>query len=111
MALREFACFLRTMREKKADPFVTMGSWAGAYGISQFMPCSYLAYAVDGNGDGIADLFSLDDAMPSIANYLRVHGWSEDELRQLAALRAYNRGSYGRAVLAYAARVEAMPER
>lgn len=105
MALRELTCFLRTMREQESDPFATLGSWAGAYGIAQFMPCSYLAYAVDGNGDGIADLFTLDDAMPSIANYLRAHGWSERELHQLRALHAYNRGSYASAVMAYASRL------
>lgn len=111
MALRELACFLRTVREKGADPFATMGSWAGAYGIAQFMPCSYLAYAVDGNGDGIVDLFTLDDALPSIAHYLREHGWSESEVAQLKALRAYNRGSYAGAVMAYASRLAARQSR
>lgn len=52
------------------------GSYAGAMGMGQFMPSSYRAYAVDGDGDGRRDLWqSTNDAVSSVANYLHVHGW------------------------------------
>ncbi|MEN5082087.1 lytic murein transglycosylase [Bosea sp. TWI1241] len=52
------------------------GSWAGAMGHTQFMPSSYLKYAVDYTGDGHADIWaSTSDALASTANYLRQHGW------------------------------------
>lgn len=52
------------------------GSWAGAMGHTQFIPTSYLAYAVDGDGDGRIDIWhSIADVMASTANYLNVHGW------------------------------------
>ncbi len=52
------------------------GSWAGAMGQVQFMPSTYLRYAVDGDGDGRKDLWtSLPDAFHSAANYLRESGW------------------------------------
>lgn len=53
-----------------------LGSWAGALGQTQFMPSSFMKYAVDGNGDGVRDIWSsVPDAMASTANYLRQHGW------------------------------------
>lgn len=56
------------------------GSWAGAMGQSQFMPSSYLAYAVDFDGDGRADIWnSRADVFASIANYLVRAGWKDDE--------------------------------
>jgi lytic murein transglycosylase len=52
------------------------GSWAGAMGQPQFLPSSYLAYAVDGDGDGRADIWnSSPDALASIGNYLKLKGW------------------------------------
>jgi lytic murein transglycosylase len=52
------------------------GSWAGAMGHPQFMPSSYLKYAVDWTGDGHADIWtSTSDALASTANYLKGHGW------------------------------------
>lgn len=52
------------------------GSYAGAMGMGQFMPSSYLEYAVDFDGDGSVDLFgSPADAIGSVANYLSRHGW------------------------------------
>jgi membrane-bound lytic murein transglycosylase B len=57
-----------------------LGSWAGAMGQPQFMPSSYLAYAVDFDSDGRRDIWtSPADTLASIANYLRGHGWRADE--------------------------------
>ena len=56
------------------------GSWAGAMGQNQFMPSSFHAFAVDGNGDGKRDIWtSLPDVFASTANYLSKSGWKEDE--------------------------------
>lgn len=52
------------------------GSWAGAMGQVQFMPSSYLAFAVDFDGDGKKDIWHSDaDALASMANYLHTRGW------------------------------------
>ena len=52
------------------------GSWAGAMGQCQFMPSTYLRYAVDFDGDGRRDIWTNDhDAFASIANYLAAEGW------------------------------------
>ncbi|MFC6447493.1 lytic murein transglycosylase [Shinella zoogloeoides] len=52
------------------------GSWAGALGQPQFMPTSYLQYAVDFDGDGVRDIWnSVPDSLASIANYLAQKGW------------------------------------
>jgi membrane-bound lytic murein transglycosylase B len=56
------------------------GSWAGAMGHMQFMPSTFRAYAVDGDGDGRIDVWrSLPDAMVSAANYLQRAGWRANE--------------------------------
>lgn len=56
------------------------GSWAGAMGQNQFMPSSFNAYAVDGNGDGRRDIWgTLDDVFASSANYLAKSGWTAGE--------------------------------
>jgi len=55
-------------------------SWAGAMGQSQFLPESYLRYAVDFNGDGKRDIWDTEaDIFASIANYFSSFGWNDDE--------------------------------
>ncbi len=66
------------------------GSWAGAFGISQFLPSSYIKWAVDGNNDGIIDLFNFEDAIHSVANYLNSNGWGNTEEKRRAAVFHYN---------------------
>ncbi len=74
--LRELEEFLLLCRENSLDTRSVKGSFAGAMGVPQFMPSSYRAYAVDFDEDGKIDLWnSLSDAVGSVANYLRVHGW------------------------------------
>jgi lytic murein transglycosylase len=64
------------MVEAGIDPKKMKGSWAGAMGQPQFMPSSYLKYAVDMDGDGDRDIWnSVPDALGSIANYLVAKGW------------------------------------
>jgi membrane-bound lytic murein transglycosylase B len=56
------------------------GSWAGAFGHMQFMPSTFLRYAVDGDGDGRINIrTSIADAIDSSANYLQRSGWLRDE--------------------------------
>lgn len=67
------------------------GSYAGAMGMGQFMPSSYLKYAVDFDEDGATDLFgSPDDAIASVARYLALHGWLKGEPVLLEAQLAKN---------------------
>jgi membrane-bound lytic murein transglycosylase B len=83
----ELEQYLLLMREEGMDPLVVKGSFAGAMGIPQFMPSSYRAYAVDFDGDGRRNLWSdPDDAIGSVANYLKSYGW---EAGQPIASRAY----------------------
>jgi membrane-bound lytic murein transglycosylase B len=57
-----------------------IGSWAGAMGQNQFMPSSFLRYAVDYDGDGRRDIWTnRADVFASTANYLRTVGWREDQ--------------------------------
>jgi membrane-bound lytic murein transglycosylase B len=56
------------------------GSWAGAMGQNQFMPSSFLSYAVDHNGDGRRDIWGTTaDVFASSANYLKQSGWRDDQ--------------------------------
>jgi membrane-bound lytic murein transglycosylase B len=73
---KELEQFLLMTREEKLDPRHPLGSYAGAMGIPQFMPSSFLRYAVDGDGDGHRDLWQEGaDVFASVGNYLREHGW------------------------------------
>ena len=57
-------------------PGAMRSSWAGALGQPQFMPTNYLAYATDGDGDGLADIWRSEaDTIASIGTYLARHGW------------------------------------
>ncbi len=76
-------------REEKLDLGAITGSYAGAMGWGQFIPSSYRAYAVDGDGDGIRDLWnSLPDVLASVANYFAVHKWQAGEPVAVRAVRA-----------------------
>lgn len=66
------------------------GSFAGAFGYCQFMPSSYIKYAIDGNDDNQIDLFNYHDAIFSIANYLKDKGWKNDYYAKRRALLRYN---------------------
>lgn len=67
-------------RDEKVMPGTLTGSWAGAMGHCQFMPSTYLKYAVDWDGDGHRDIWnSVPDALASIANYLHGLGWESKQ--------------------------------
>ena len=87
----------------KANPKQVLdlrGSWAGAFGLSQFLPSSYLKLGVDGNNDGTINLFDVRDAAHSIGNYLSNAGWSKNKKSQHHAVYNYNHSdAYVNAVL------------
>jgi peptidoglycan lytic transglycosylase B len=78
--------YLLYTRETKTDVFRMKGSYAGAIGIPQFMPGSYRRFAVDYDGDGRKDLAeSPADAIGSVANFLREHGWQRGQMAAVPA--------------------------
>ncbi len=77
----EFIAALRLVQSGICHPARMNGSWAGALGHGQFMPSSILNFAVDFDGDGQANLFcdAPDDALASMAHYLKKHGWKKGQ--------------------------------
>lgn len=72
----ELIAALQMVERKLATPEQMRSSWAGALGQPQFMPSSYLKYAVDGDGNGKADIWNSEiDTLASIAAYLNKFGW------------------------------------
>jgi membrane-bound lytic murein transglycosylase B len=79
-ARRQLIAALRIAQTEGRDPTTMTGSWAGAFGLTQFIPTTFLERAVDGDGDGRRDLWSSPaDALASTANYLRRSGWKVGE--------------------------------
>jgi len=76
-AYQELKCFLNIIRQEKIDPLEVFGSHAGAMGMAQFIPSSYLNYAL--SEESLEKwLLSRDEAIFSIGNYLRSHGWKRN---------------------------------
>jgi membrane-bound lytic murein transglycosylase B len=76
----ELFAALRILDSGEVEPEALRGSWAGAMGQTQFMPSSYLKWAVDADGNGRRDIWaSRPDIFASIANYLKEHGWTKGE--------------------------------
>lgn len=76
---KELLNALRIIEEGHITASEMNGSWAGAMGQSQFMPSSFVNYAVDWNGDGRRDIWGTKpDVFASAANYLKKAGWRDD---------------------------------
>ena len=76
----ELLTALRIVSDGHVSAGKMTGSWAGAMGHTQFMPSSFMRYAVDYNGDGRKDIWnSVQDALGSTANYLHGFGWRPGE--------------------------------
>ena len=88
----ELKALLKYTAREKLDPCEITGSYAGALGLSQFLPSNALRLAKDGNNDGSINLFQHPDAIYSIANFLKHHGWSPGISKQKAykVLYKYN---------------------
>jgi len=95
-AYSELKAFLRHTNKENINPLTVYGSYAGAMGIAQFMPSNILILAKDGDSDGCIDLFNHADAIASIANYLKNHGWQKktDNKKAYKILLHYNRSKY-----------------
>jgi lytic murein transglycosylase len=96
---------LRIVERGDLSPSEMRGAWAGELGQTQFMPSSYVKYAVDFDGDGRADLLrSPTDVLASTANYLKSHGWVRGQdwspgSPNFEALRQWNKSQvYSRTV-------------
>ena len=77
-AYLELKALLKYVRRENLDPLDLKGSYAGAMGYCQFMPSNALRLGVDGDGDGRVDLYTHADAIASVGNYLKHHGWRPD---------------------------------
>jgi lytic murein transglycosylase len=76
----EFLTTLQILEQGHIDADSLVGSWAGAFGHTQFMPSTFKRIAIDFDGDGRADLIgSIPDALASTANYLKQAGWRSGE--------------------------------
>lgn len=95
-AYRELKAFLTYTEKEGLDPTTINGSYAGAMGISQFMPSNIARHGQDGNADGRVNLFDHADAISSIASYLRHYGWKPGVSREQAfkAVYHYNHSKY-----------------
>ena len=104
-AYAELKALLDYCFSNNIDPLQVPGSIYGAIGLCQFMPSNIARRAVDGNKDGRIDLFSPDDAVSSLSNYLQKSGWKDgiDLEKQIKVLRSYNAMTiYARTILALA---------
>jgi membrane-bound lytic murein transglycosylase B len=81
-AYLELKALLKYVSREGLDPLALKGSYAGALGYCQFMPSNALKLGVDGDGDGRVDLYSHADAIASVGNYLKHHGWRPELDRQ-----------------------------
>lgn len=76
-AQKEIVAFLKIIQETRHNPFQIRGSFAGAFGIPQFLPSSYLKWGYDSDKNGSVNLYLIPDAVYSVANYLKAHGWKK----------------------------------
>lgn len=106
-AYRELSNMMKIQQRELTDALGIYGSWAGAFGWSQFLPSSYLSRAVDGDGDRKIDLFNPSDAIYSTANYLSKAGYKigDDGSRRRAVHNYNNSTAYVESIIGLANRV------
>ncbi len=95
-AYGELKAFLVLFRAQDEDPLSVKGSIEGAIGLPQFLPSNITRYGFDGNSDGKIDLFEHEDAIASVASFLKAHKWNEEgtEQEKKQIIRAYNPSEY-----------------
>lgn len=104
----EIVALLTMKRDMKINIYELRGSHAGAFGIPQFLPTSYLRYGHDGDGSETVDLFHIPDAIVSVVNFLKGHGWEKGlhNKKNKRVLRRYNNSSvYVKTVLEIATKL------
>lgn len=89
-AIEQLKALAKMEKEHGISIYNLNGSWAGAFGISQFIPSSYISWAVDGDKDGAINLFDTTDAIFSVANYLKSNGWNSDPESNRKSVFHYN---------------------
>jgi membrane-bound lytic murein transglycosylase B len=106
-AYKELKHFLEIIRSEELDPLEVYGSTAGALGMPQFIPSSYIAYAM--NKDSFKGwIYNPEAAIFSIGNYLKSHGWKKGLSlpQQKKLLWHYNRSDpYGETILQVAGKI------
>lgn len=109
---RELIAAIRIVERGDLTPNEMRGGWAGELGQAQFLPSSYLKYAVDFDGNGKADLIhSSTDALASVANYLKGYGWRAGQpwgegTANFEVIRQWNKASvYSRTIAYFATRL------
>jgi lytic murein transglycosylase len=107
---------LRIVERGDLAPAEMRGAWAGEIGQTQFMPSSYLKYAVDFDANGRRDLLhSAPDVLASTANYLAGHGWQrgkgwEPGGANFAAIQEWNKSEiYAKTIAAFASQLSRAP--
>jgi lytic murein transglycosylase len=108
----ELLAAIRIVERGDLTPGQMRGGWAGEIGQAQFLPSSYLKYAVDGDGNGKRDLInSSADALASTANYLKGYGWRAGQpwgegTANFEVIRQWNKASvYSRTIAYFATRL------
>lgn len=108
-AYTELKALITYASEVGINPLSIPGSLYGAIGLCQFMPSQISTYGVDADEDGRINLFSKRDALYSVANYLRAHGWKcgMSSKRKSRVIRAYNNSKiYANTILGVAERLK-----
>ncbi|WP_319467306.1 lytic murein transglycosylase [uncultured Pseudodesulfovibrio sp.] len=112
-AYGELKSLITYAQKNGQDPLIIPSSMYGAIGYCQFIPSSALAYGRDGNGDGKVNLFEMNDALYSMAYFIKRHGWKPelDREAQLAVIYRYNHSkSYSLTIMAVADRLRKTSE-
>ncbi|MBF0530435.1 MAG: lytic murein transglycosylase [Deltaproteobacteria bacterium] len=105
----ELKAFMEYLKKTEKDPCQVFGSYTGAIGLCQFQPSNIKPYGQDGNGDGIVDLFRVEDAIMSVGFYLKQHGWRDglSEAQKINVLKTYNNSTpYAQTLLEVARRAK-----
>jgi membrane-bound lytic murein transglycosylase B len=103
-AKKEMIEYLLYCYKDRVSPHSILGSYAGAFGYGQFIPSSYNAYAIDGDGDGIRKPYNWSDVFASVGNYLIKNGYPTidptNQEQVYKSVYAYNHAdNYVKAVL------------
>lgn len=108
-AYGELKSLITYARKNGQDPLGIPSSMYGAIGQCQFIPSSAIHYGVDGSGDGRVNLFNTTDALHSMANFVRKHGWKSglDRPAELKVIYRYNHSeSYALTIMAVADKIK-----
>lgn len=108
-ALKELKALEQLYKKNSKLAISLRGSFSGAFGLPQFLPSSYQHWARSNQKGGVADLYKPSDAICSVGNYLKQHGWKwKKEKTHIKALMKYNNSrDYAEAILKLAERSKA----